>query len=191
MSKISTRTVMIASLVFILLLSLLVLTQVLKDERRGAIDRDRYNNEICDVLKNGSDWNGTRIVPYDAENDQYVYDVAYNSLRLIPLKLVAIVPEEIGAILSYRMSEFSSGESYCNENGEIVKAYQDQIDLELIDIESGEVLAKAIARANLADKANIPVGYTTYTQSFSKKEIEEISNWILNAMKEYLDYNEK
>jgi hypothetical protein len=42
----------------------------------------------------------------------------------------------------------------------------------------------------LVDEFSISVGYTTYFQTFSKEEIEKISVWILDAMKEYLGYNE-
>lgn len=190
MSKISVRTVMIASLAFILLICVFPLIQSLKCESRGVIDRGKYHEEIQVILENGSKWNGTRVVPYDAENEQYVYDVEYESHRLIPLKLVAVYPEDIGAILSYRFSEFASGKTYMSESGETVKAYQDQIDLELIDIASGEIITKTTARAKLVDEFSISVGYTTYFQTFSKEEIEKISVWILDAMKEYLGYNE-
>ena len=190
MSKISVRTVMIASIGFILLISVFPLIQVLKSESRGVIDRGKYHEEIQVILENGSEWNGTHVVPYDAENEQYVYDVEYESYRLIPLKLVAIYPEDIGAILSYRFSEFASKKTYVSESGKTVKAYQDQIDLELIDIASGEIITKTTARAKLADESSIPVGYTTYFQTFGKEEIERISAWIHDAMKEYLGYNE-
>ena len=109
---------------------------------------------------------------------------------MIPLKLVAVYPEDIGAILSYRFSEFASKKIYVSESGKTVKAYQDQIDLELIDIASGEIITKTTARAKLADESSIPVGYTTYFQTFGKEEIERISAWIHDAMKEYLGYNE-
>jgi len=79
MSKISVRTVCIASLAFILLISVFPLIQVLKGESRGVIDRGKYHEEIQVILENGSEWNGTHIVPYDAKNEQYVYDVEYES----------------------------------------------------------------------------------------------------------------
>ena len=46
MSKISVRTVCIASLAFILLISVFPLIQVLKGESRGVIDRGKYHEEI-------------------------------------------------------------------------------------------------------------------------------------------------
>lgn len=191
MARSSNRTVGIAALAFTLLMLVLMIITAIRNEARGLIDSDNYNDEMKVILENGSNWKGTHVIPYDAEKEQYVFDVEYDSYRLIPLKLVAQFPDEIGAILSYRFSESASNQIYRSENGNMVNAYQKEIYLALIDIETGEAIDYMIGRAKMQDKGSIPLGYGTYYQHFSKEEIEKISDWIVDSMKEHLGYDEK
>ena len=191
MARSSNRTLGIAALAFTLLLLVLGTITCIRNETRGLIDSDNYNDEIKVILENGGNWKGTHVIPYDVEKEQFVFDVEYDSYRLIPLKLVAEFPDEIGAILSYRFSESASNQRYRSENGNTVKAYQKYIYLALIDIETGETIDSMIWRAKMQDKASIPLGVATYYQHFSKEEIEKISDWIVDSMKEHIGYGKK
>ena len=151
------------------------------------INQDKYDKEIRRILaSDGTEYGGTRIIPYDSAKDEYVFDVEYHGKRLIPLKYVVQTDAQLGGVLEYEFSDSTASKMYRDEKGNNYKGFSRQLKLTLKSLPDGEELASKTFRSELPKQSE--ASYYTFVQPFSDKELEQIKEWIDTAVREHLGY---
>ena len=185
-----TKKTLIISAIFCIVLAGAVLIAVLAQPGKG-INHNDYDYEIREILMDeNAAFSGTRIIPYDAAKDTYVFDVDYHGKRLIPLKYVAQSDAQIGAVLRYELSSNTDYSWYKDKNGNKVKGYHQELWLSLVSLATEEELAHSTFRSELPDNTTVE-SVNSFVQYFSDKELQQISDWIGEMLKEHLGYEEK
>lgn len=184
-----TKKALIISAVFCIVLFCAVLITVLVQPGKG-INRNDYDMEIREILADeNASFSGTKIVPYDVKKDIYVFDVDYQGKRLIPLKYVAQSDVQIGAVLRYELSSSSDYSWYKDKSGNNVKGYHQELWLSLVSLATDEELAHSTFRSELPDSTTVE-SVNSFVQYFSDEELQRISDWIGEMLREHLGYEE-
>ena len=186
----STKKILLLSAVICIVLAGAVLIAVLVQPGKG-INRNNYDKEIREILmEENAAFSGTRIIPYDVRKDIYVFDVDYHGKRLIPLKYVAQSDVQIGAVLRYELSSSTDYSWYRDKSGNNVKGYHQELKLSLVSLATGEELARSTFRSELPDNTTVE-SVNSFVQYFSDKELQSISDWIGEKLREHMGYEEK
>ena len=187
MDKRTKKTLLLSAVICIGLAGAVLIIVLLQPGK--LISQNDYDQEIREILSDeNAVFSGTRIIPYDVTKDIYVFDVDYHGKRLIPLKYVAQSDVQIGAILRYELDSSSDYSWYRDKNGNNVKGYHQELRLSLISLASDEELARNTFRSDLPKSTTVS-SVSSFVHYFNDKELQSISDWIGETLKEHLGYD--